>query len=350
MNTATWRGRRVWLTGHTGFKGGWLALWLHRLGARVYGFSLPAAGEHNLFDAARIGEILTHRSGDIRDPAALEAAAQEADPEILFHLAAQPLVREGYRDPRATLETNVLGTMNLLEVARTLPKLKAVVVVTTDKCYLNREWSWPYREDDALGGHDPYSASKACAEIVTAAWRDAFLGNRIALATARAGNVIGGGDWAPDRLIPDAFRAWSEGKDLVIRYPLAVRPWQHVLDALAGYLQLGQQLLEGRGMGSWNFGPTPEGCLPVQDLLKTLAELWGEGAHWHVDAAPQPHETGLLRLDSSRARADLGWTPVFDIHQALATTVAWLRAWRQGQDMYQTSLQHIDDYMNLLRQ
>lgn len=350
MDFDGWRGRRVFLTGHTGFKGGWLSLWLAHLGAEVHGFSLPPATEPALFEVARVGDGMQHRIGDIRDPAALTAAVNEAAPEIVFHLAAQPLVREGYRDPRTTLETNVLGTMNLLEAVRTTPSVKAVIVITTDKCYQNHEWVWPYREDDALGGHDPYSASKACAEIVSAAWRDAFLGDRVALATARAGNVIGGGDWAAERLIPDALRAWYEGRTLTIRSPHAVRPWQHVLDALAGYLLLGQCLLRDEAAGAWNFGPAAEDCLPVQDVLAVLAERWGAGASWQVDAAPQPHEAGLLRLDSSKARSGLAWQPAFNLPRALAVTVDWNQAWRRGEDMRRVSLGQIDQYMELLAQ
>jgi len=343
-----WRGRRVFVTGHTGFKGGWLSLWLSRLGAEVHGFSLAPATAPALFEVARVGEGMDHRIGDIRDPAALTAAVNAAAPDIVFHLAAQPLVREGYSDPRTTMETNVLGTMNVLEAVRATPSVKSVVVVTTDKCYQNREWAKPYREDDALGGHDPYSASKACAEIVSAAWRDAFLGGHVALATARAGNVIGGGDWAADRLIPDAFRAWQDARALTIRYPHAVRPWQHVLDALAGYLQLGEHLADGAGQGAWNFGPAAEDCLPVQDLLQILAQRWGGGGAWVVDAAPQLHEAGLLRLDSAKARAGLGWRPALKLEQALAVTVDWQQAWRRGEDMRRFTLGQIDQYMELL--
>lgn len=347
-----WRGRRVFITGHTGFKGGWLSVWLTHLGAEVYGLSLAPATTPALFEVARVGEGMHSTIGDIRDQQTLTAAMQAAQPEIVFHLAAQPLVREGYRDPRTTLETNVMGTMNVLEAVRATPSVKAVEVITTDKCYQNREWVWPYREDDALGGHDPYSASKACAEIVTAAWRDAYLGDGVAVASTRAGNVIGGGDWSPDRLIPDAFRAWDAGEPLTIRYPHAVRPWQHVLEALAGYLLLGEQLLRGDSdcAGAWNFGPSADDCLPVEDLLSVLAERWGDGADWQVEAVPQPHEAGLLRLDSSKARSGLDWRPAFNLSRALAVTVDWHQAWRRGEDMRRISLAQIDQYMELLAQ
>lgn len=348
-----WRGRRVFITGHTGFKGGWLSLWLTHLGAEVHGFSLTPPTEPALFEVARVAEGMHSTIGDIRDPQALTAAMQAAQPEIVFHLAAQPLVREGYRDPRTTLETNVMGTMNVLEAVRAIPSIKAALVVTTDKCYQNRESERPYREDDALGGHDPYSASKACAEIVTAAWRDAYLGDTVAVASARAGNVIGGGDWSADRLIPDAFRAWDAGQALSIRYPHAVRPWQHVLEALAGYLLLGQRLLRGKAPGAataWNFGPAEADCLPVQDLLAVLAARWGAGAGWQVEASPQPHEAGLLRLDSGKARTELGWQPVLNLPAALAVTVDWHQAWRRGEDMRRFSLAQIDQYMELLAQ
>lgn len=350
LDRGFWRGRRVFITGHTGFKGGWLSLWLTHLGAEVHGFALAPATTPALFEVARVPEGLQSTIGDIRDMAALSAALRAAQPEIVFHLAAQPLVRESYRDPRTTLETNVVGTMNVLEAVRATPSVKAVEVITTDKCYRNREWVWPYREDEALGGHDPYSASKACAEIVTAAWRDAYLDDTVSVASARAGNVIGGGDWSVDRLIPDAFRAWGEGRALTIRYPQAVRPWQHVLEALGGYLLLGERLLCGEASGAWNFGPVAEDCLPVQDLLCVLAERWGEGANWQLEAVPQPHEAGLLRLDSSKARSALNWRTAFNLCRALAVTVEWQQAWRRGEDMRRVSLGQIDQYMELLAQ
>jgi CDP-glucose 4,6-dehydratase len=339
-----WHDRPVFVTGHTGFKGSWLSLWLQMRGARVSGYSLPPPTTPSMFEIARIGQHMHHIEADVRDGERLHEALRQAAPEIVFHLAAQPLVREAYRDPAGTVATNVLGTVNLLEAVRRQTSVKAVVVVTSDKCYRNREWLWPYREDEALGGKDPYSASKACAEIVSAAWRDSFLADRIGLATVRAGNVIGGGDWAPERLVPDALKAWQEGDILNIRSPEAIRPWQHVLEPLAGYLLVAERLSAGEAAGAWNFGPTENDSLNVARLLARLAAHWGEGARWQVAAGEHPVEAGLLRIDSSRARHQLGWHPRLDSDGALARTVAWHRAWRAGQDMRQFSVAQINDY------
>lgn len=346
MMSGFWSGKRVMLTGHTGFKGGWLSLWLQRLGADVHGYSLPAPTSPSLFDAARVAEGITHVEGDIRDRAHLTAGMAEAQPDIVFHLAAQALVRQSYRDPVETMTSNVVGTMNLLEAVRNTPSVKAVVVITSDKCYENREWFWPYRENEALGGRDPYSASKACAEIVTASWRDSFLKERgVAIATTRAGNVIGGGDWAADRLVPDALRAWQDGVPLQVRYPHSVRPWQHVLEPLSGYLMLAERLCAGQGAEAWNFGPADADVRPVGKLLDSLAGIWGEGASWRPDALGHPHEAGLLRLDSSKARMVLGWRPRLDIEQALEWVVDWQRAWLSGADMRAFTLDQIENYM-----
>lgn len=339
-----WRDRPVLITGHTGFKGGWLSLWLEYLGAKVTGYALPPPTVPSLFEAARVGTGIRHVLGDVRDADGIDGVVRDTAPEIVFHLAAQPLVRESYRDPVGTIASNVVGTMNLLEAVRRQPSVKAVLVVTSDKCYLNREWPWPYRENEALGGKDPYSASKACAELLVAAWRDSFLSDRVAVATARAGNVIGGGDWAMDRLVPDALRAWGEGRSVTIRYPHAIRPWQLVLEPLAGYLILGAALLQDQGSGAWNFGPEDRDSLSVAQLLDRLARLWGGGAAWQADASPNPAEAGLLRLDSSRARMELGWRSRYDIDETLARTVAWHRAWREGQDMRRLSLAQIQEY------
>jgi CDP-glucose 4,6-dehydratase len=346
MTPEFWSGKSVLLTGHTGFKGSWLALWLQRLGARVHGYSRRPTTEPSLFEVARVGEGVAGVEGDIRDLAQLKAAMAASRPELVFHLAAQALVRQGYLDPVETITSNVVGTMNVLEAVRDTPSVKAVVVVTSDKCYDNREWLWPYREYEALGGRDPYSASKACAEIVTAAWRASFLAERgVSVATARAGNVVGGGDWAPDRLVPDALRAWQKGEPLEVRYPNAVRPWQHVLDPLAGYLQLAERLYEGQAAEAWNFGLPDTDMRSVGELLDRLAGLWGEAARWVADPREHPHEAGLLRLDSSRARTMLGWRPKYPIDQALERVVEWHRGWLAGEDMRAFTLDQIDQYM-----
>lgn len=346
MTPAFWQGKPVLVTGHTGFKGGWLSLWLQRLGAQLHGYSLPASTKPSLFQEARIAEGMTHAEGDVRDLPGLQACMNSARPEIVFHLAAQALVRQSYLDPTDTMTTNVIGTMNVLEAVRSAPSVKAVIVVTSDKCYENREWHWPYRENEAMGGRDPYSASKACTEILTAAWRASFLaGQSVAVATARAGNVIGGGDWSADRLVPDALRAWQQEETLLVRYPQAVRPWQHVLEPLAGYLTLAENLYHGKCAEAWNFGPSDADMHPVSALLDTLARSWGDGAAWQTDDRPHPHEAGLLRLDSSKARSQLGWQPRLDIDQALEWVSQWHRSWMGGGDMRAVTLAQIEQYM-----
>ncbi len=321
-------GRRVLITGHTGFKGSWLALWLQELGAAVIGVALPPATEPSHWNLIRT--TAEDRRLDIRDASALASVVAASQPEIIFHLAAQPLVRRSYRDPLETWSTNVMGTANLLEACRQTKSVKAIVVITTDKCYENKEWPWGYQENDRLGGHDPYSASKAGAELVAASYRSAFFNTPEAplLATARAGNVIGGGDWSEDRLIPDLVRAVSANQSLEIRSPDATRPWQHVLESLSGYLMLGQQLLEGEKdfAQAWNFGPEPEGNRTVSEVLGRLISHWPE-VRWHTTAQPQPHEANLLYLDSAKAHSLLKWQPVWRLDQALAVTANWYRAW-----------------------
>jgi CDP-glucose 4,6-dehydratase len=336
LSPAFWSGRRVFLTGHTGFKGGWLALWLRELGAEVSGYALPAVATPSLWQVAQLAEVIPGQLADIRDAQALMHAVVDFRPEIILHLAAQPLVRESYRAPADTYAVNVMGTVNLLEAARQCDSLRAVVVVTTDKCYDNREWVWPYREQDAIGGLDPYSNSKACIELLCSSYRASFLQSRgVALATARAGNVLGGGDWSPERLIPDILRAWQQGESLTLRYPQATRPWQHVLEPLSGYLLLAQALVEqGEAAASaWNFGPDAQGVASVSEVVEHLARQWVGRADWIQGAEPQPHEAGLLALDSSKARRLLGWNPRWSLQQTLEQTLVWHQAWQDGQDM-----------------
>jgi CDP-glucose 4,6-dehydratase len=342
-----WAGRRVFLSGHTGFKGGWLALWLRELGAEVEGYALPANTDPALWQVARLAGLVPGTLADVRDARRLAEAVAAFRPEIVLHLAAQPLVRESYRAPADTYATNVMGTLNLLEAVRRCDSVRAVVVVTSDKCYENREWLWPYREQDTLGGHDPYSSSKACTELLCASWRESFLREAgTALATARAGNVLGGGDWSADRLLPDILRAWQAEQSLVLRYPQAVRPWQHVLEPLGGYLRLAQALVEqGDPVASaWNFGPDAEGLVSVGELVERLARLWPGDARWSIDATVQPHEAGLLSLDSTKARVQLGWRPRWSLEQALSRTLDWHRAWQAGEDMQTFSRAQIAAY------
>lgn len=347
VNPEFWRGKRVFLTGHTGFKGGWLALWLTEMGAEVSGYALTPPTTPNLFTALKLEARLANSTiADLRDSSMLKQAMETATPDVVFHLGAQPLVRHSYVAPAETYAVNVLGTVNVFESVRQTPSVKAVVNVTTDKCYENREWVWPYRENEAMGGFDPYSSSKACSELVTAAYRRSFLQTAgVHLASARAGNVVGGGDWATDRLVPDFLRALDAGQAVTIRSPFATRPWQHVLEPLAGYLALAERLFsEGSDFAEgWNFGPEESDARSVQWIVEYLCSQVPD-ASWRCDASLQPHEANTLRLDSSKAKAQLGWRPRWNLRTALGMTVEWHNAWKHGADMALFSVQQIQAY------
>jgi CDP-glucose 4,6-dehydratase len=344
-----WNDKRVLITGHTGFKGGWLSLDIASRGAKIVGVALEPATDPNLFTSARIGSFVQSQIVDVRNFDSLLEVIREAKPEIVFHLAAQPLVRRSYSQPLETFDTNVMGTANLLEAVRCVGSARVIIIVTTDKCYENREWCWGYREIDPLGGHDPYSASKAAAELVAAAYRSSYFPPRefarhgVALATVRAGNVIGGGDWSEDRLIPDMVRAFSTGHRVVIRNPHAVRPWQHVLDPIEAYVQLAEKLWDEptKFASAWNFGPDVSDAIPVGEVVKMFADRWGRGAGWEFDSTLQPHEAGLLRLDCSKAAAELGWTPRLHMQDAVQMTADWFLEFLAGTDMMQYTTDQI---------
>ena len=343
-----WRGKRVFLTGHTGFKGGWLALWLQSMGSVVHGFSLTPPTTPALFNEARVGAGMESTIGDIRDLAAVRASMHAFKPDIVIHMAAQPLVRLSYVEPVETYATNVMGTVHVMESARSAGTVKAIVSVTTDKCYENKEWVWGYREDEPMGGYDPYSNSKGCAELVTSAYRRSFMQKEgIALASGRAGNVIGGGDWALDRLVPDILRAFEADQPVVIRNPHSTRPWQHVLEPLSGYLVLAQTLYtDGQTFAEgWNFGPRDEDARPVQWIVERMVEQWGGNARWQLDGADHPHEAGYLKLDISKARHRLAWQPRWALAEALEHILHWHKAWLAKQDMQQICLEQIAQYM-----
>jgi len=352
MNPAFWSGRRVFVTGHTGFKGSWLSLWLTSLGARVCGFALDPPSEPNLYREAGVGELVQALHADIRDRERLADELRNAEPEVVFHLAAQSLVRESYHIPVETYAVNLLGTVHLLEAVRASPGVRAVVVVTSDKCYENREWVWGYRENDPLGGFDPYSSSKACAELAAAAYRNSFFPpgrhreHGVALATVRAGNIIGGGDWAADRIVPDCIRAFQRGEAVAVRSPGALRPWQHVLDPLYGYLTLAERLVvEGPALaGAWNFGPDDADVRPVAALVEMLRRHWGDDAAYTVDPGLHPHEAHLLKLDCSRAHAQLGWRPLWGLDTAAALTVSWFLGRSGGAGARELCLGQIREY------
>ena len=344
MNPVFWSDRKVFITGHTGFKGGWLALWLKSAGAEVHGYSTAPPTEPNLFTVARVADgLASHVIGDVRDGATLTATMHAAAPEIVFHLAAQSLVRRSYSEPTETYAVNVMGTVHMLEAVRACDSVRVVVNVTTDKCYDNKEWAWGYRESESLGGRDPYSSSKACSEIVTAAYRDSFLAKvGVAVATARAGNVIGGGDWASDRLLPDFFRAVDDSRTLDVRFPGATRPWQHVLEPLSGYLLLAERLISGgqANAEAWNFGPADDDVRPVRWLLDHLTTKLA-GTNWRHVGGEHLHEAGYLKLDSSKARNILDWRARWNLSTALDMTLEWHRAWRAGHDMSDVCMQQI---------
>lgn len=346
-----WKGKRVFLTGHTGFKGSWLSLWLYQMGAVVKGFALAPNTKPALFEEARVGELLESEVGDIREFATLRKSLVDFDPDILIHMAAQPLVRLSYEEPLETYATNVMGTANVLQAARACVNIKAIVSVTTDKCYENKEWPWGYRENEPMGGHDPYSSSKGCAELVTSAFRRSYFywEDTPNLASARAGNVIGGGDWAADRLIPDILKAFEDEEPVVIRNPLSTRPWQHVLEPLSGYLVLAQALYTTEGnqvAEGWNFGPKDEDCKPVNWILDKMVQKWDGKASWELDKNNNPHEAGFLKLDCSKAQSILKWKPTWDLETTLTKIVAWHQAWLNKEDMQQACLDEIVSYNN----
>jgi len=347
VDASFWQGKRVYLTGHTGFKGSWLSLWLQEMGAIVKGYALTPPTTPSLFEEARVAEKIESQIGDIRDFETLKSSMVGFNPDILIHMAAQPLVRLSYKEPLETYDTNVMGTAKVLEAARSCSNLKSIVSVTTDKCYENKEWVWGYREDEPMGGYDPYSSSKGCSELVTSAYRLSFMQEQgIGLASARAGNVIGGGDWADDRLIPDILRAFEKKQPVVIRNPTSTRPWQHVLEPLSGYLVLAQKLYEtpeGYAEG-WNFGPYEDDAKPVDWILNHMVANW-PGARWELDKNAQPHEAGYLKLDVSKAKARLHWHPTWRLEHTLAKIIKWHQAWLNKEDIQKVCLQEINEFM-----
>ena len=354
VNAPFWQDKRVFLTGHTGFKGGWLSLWLQKMGAVVTGYALAAPTEPSLFEKADVARGMHSIIGDVRDAGHVKRAMAQACPEIVIHMAAQPLVRYSYANPVDTYAINVMGLIHVLEAVRATPGVRSVVNVTSDKCYENKEWPWGYRENEAMGGYDPYSNSKGCAELVTASYRNSYFNPQkyaehgMAIASARAGNVIGGGDWAQDRLIPDMLRAIGCSEPVLIRNPDAVRPWQHVLEPLCGYLTLAEALLtQGPSFGEgWNFGPHDTDAKPVSWIIERMTQAWGQGASWKLDSVPHPHEATYLKLDCSKARAGLAWQPRWNIGQTIEKIVEWHKACDQGADMRLTTLAQISSYQN----
>jgi len=348
VNPLFWKGKKVFLTGHTGFKGSWMSLWLQTMGAIVKGYSLEPNTQPNLFTEAKVAENMESEIGNIKDLENLSTSMTAFNPDVLIHMAAQPLVRLSYQEPVDTYATNVMGTVNVLEAARKCSNLKAIVSVTTDKCYENKEWDWGYRENEAMGGHDPYSSSKGCAELVTASYRRSFFNTAASasLASARAGNVIGGGDWADDRLIPDILRAFEKSEAVVIRNPLSTRPWQHVLEPIAGYLVLAENLyIHGDVFAeAWNFGPKEEDCKPVSWILDKMVTRWGKGASWNLDTNTNPHEAGFLKLDCSKAGNRLKWQPKWTLDESLRLIIDWHQNYLSGHDVKKDCLKEINKY------
>lgn len=347
-----WQNKRVFITGHTGFKGSWLCLWFSSLGARVTGYALDPPTDPSLFELAHLSELLDSRIADVRDAGCLARIMNEAKPEIVIHMAAQPLVRDSYQIPVETYSTNVMGTVHLLEAVRGCPSVRSVINVTTDKCYENREWVWGYRETEPMGGYDPYSSSKGCSELVTAAYRTSYFHQKdykvhgVALASARAGNVIGGGDWATDRLIPDCIAALLKGEPVKIRNPKAIRPWQHVLEPLSGYILLAQKLYEEgpEFASSWNFGPNDEDARPVEWIVGKICSAWSTDASYEIQEGEQPHEAHYLKLDCSKARGILGWKPKWNLDQAIDAIIAWSHAYKEQQELRTVCLKQIEEY------
>ena len=355
FNPEFWKDRRVFVTGHTGFKGSWLCLWLDHVGARVTGYALDPPTDPSLFELARISELIDHHIGDVRDLDSLEAAVREAQPEVVIHMAAQSLVLYSYENPVETFSTNVLGTVHILDAVRRVPSVRAVVVVTSDKCYFNEEWVWGYREDARLGGHDPYSGSKGAAELVVTAYQNSYFHPErhpelAAVGSARAGNVIGGGDWAVDRLVPDIMNSLLKGQPTLIRKPQATRPWQHVLEPLNGYLMLAERLFnDGHQFASgWNFGPSEENERTVGWIIERLYALWSADFEWEHDRNPAPPESGFLKLDASKAHAYLGWRPKLDLETTLEWIVNWYRRYEAGEDVRDECLAEIQRFMALV--
>jgi len=357
MDSKFWKGKRVLITGHTGFKGSWLSIWLQSKGAHIIGYSLPPPTNPSLFEIAHVAEEMISVTGDVRDLEHIQTIISKHKPEIVIHLAAQSLVRYSYNDPVDTYSTNVMGTINVLEAIRQSNSVKVALIITSDKCYENREWLWGYREDEAMGGHDPYSSSKGCAELVTSAYRRSYfsdnnsIGYEVHVATARAGNVVGGGDWALDRLIPDIMNAIMEDRPVIIRYPNAIRPWQHVLEPLLGYLGLAEKLWNGESKyaGAWNFGPNDEDSRPVSWVVDYITGLWGGDACWELDSTEHPHEAAYLKLDCSKAKNLLGWSPKLDLATNLEWIVEWYQAYLQEKNMRQVTETEILRYERLLQ-